>query len=95
MRERTLKITNETGLHSRPADLFVRTARLYESKITVFKDSKSADAKNIVKVILLNAGKDSEVRIVAEGTDEEEAIEDLGRLIESDFQIANERVRFE
>ena len=44
MIERIVTVHNETGLHSRPADLFVRTAKLYESTIAVYKGDKSADA---------------------------------------------------
>ena len=93
MIEATLTVTNGTGLHSRPADLFVRTAKLYESKITVEKTGKVADAKNIIKVILLNVSQNEEVTITAEGSDENDAIADLRRLIESNFAQVNEQVR--
>jgi phosphocarrier protein HPr len=93
MTEHTLTVTNETGLHSRPADLFVRTAKLYEAKITVHKGEKSADAKNIIKLILLNVSQGTEVRIAADGPDEEAAITDLRTLVESDFQTVNEKVK--
>ncbi len=92
MKETTLTVTNETGLHSRPADLFVRTAKLYTSRITVHKGEKSADAKNIIKVILLNVSQNTEVRIQAEGDDAEAAIADLERLIRSDFREVNNKV---
>ena len=52
MRESLLTVMNETGLHSRPADLFVRTAKLYGCTIAVHNGAKSADAKNIIKLIL-------------------------------------------
>lgn len=93
MTEVTLTVANETGLHSRPADLFVRTAKLYGSSITVHKGEKSADAKNIIKVILLNVGQGTEIRIEAEGSDEEQAIEDLRKLVESNFEVVNEQVK--
>ena len=93
MKNVTLTVKNETGLHSRPADLFVRTAKLYESAISVKKGEKSADAKNIIKVILLNVSQDNEITIEAEGSDEEEAIRDLSALIESNFTEVNERVK--
>lgn len=89
----TLTLTNETGLHSRPADLFVRTAKLYQSVITVAKGDKEADAKNIIKVILLNVSRNTEVTIAADGPDAAEALADLTRLIESDFEQVNERVK--
>lgn len=93
MKEVTLTVRNETGLHSRPADLFVRTAKLYESKITLRKGEKSADAKNIIKVILLNVGQDNEITLQAEGSDEGAALADLQSLIESNFEQVNEQVK--
>lgn len=92
MTEKTITITNDTGLHSRPADLFVRTSKLYESKISVYKGEKSADAKNIIKIILLNVSQGTEIRITADGPDENEALEDLISLIESDFEKCNPKV---
>ncbi len=87
-----LTIKNDTGLHSRPADLFVRTAKLYNSSITVFKGEKTADAKNIIKVILLNVSQGTEIRIEANGSDEGEALSDLVNLIESGFEKVNPQV---
>ncbi len=93
MTETTLTLQNETGLHSRPADLFVRTAKLYASTITVQKGEKTSDAKNIIKVILLNVSQGQEVTLRADGPDEQEAIDDLRTLIESNFEIVNEQVK--
>ena len=92
MADYTITIQNDTGLHSRPADLFVRTAKLYESKITVYKGEKSADAKNIIKLILLNVSKGTEIRIEASGGDEQQALSDLSSLVESDFENVNPKV---
>ncbi len=93
MKELKIVVKNETGLHSRPADLFVRTAKLYKSKITVKKGEKKADAKNILRVILLNVSQNDEITITAEGEDEDVALEDLKRLIESNFKYYNEKVK--
>ena len=92
MKEIQIIVENETGLHSRPADLFVRTAKLYDSDILVYKGEKSASAKAIITVILLNVSQGDEIRITADGADEEAALEDLQKLIRSDFTIANEQV---
>lgn len=92
MRELTIVVTNEAGLHSRPADLFVRTAKLYRCRITLRRGEKRADAKNILKVLLLNVDRGQEVVITAEGIDEEEAIGDLRSLLESDFARVNPAV---
>ncbi|MFP4373804.1 MAG: HPr family phosphocarrier protein [Spirochaetaceae bacterium] len=93
MRKIEIAVQNETGLHSRPADLFVRTAKLYTSEIMVHKGEKQANAKNIIKVILLNVTQGDTITLTAEGSDEEEALDDLGRLIDSNFQTVNERVQ--
>lgn len=86
-------IHNDTGLHSRPADLFVRTSKLFQSKVTVYKDDKNADAKNIIKVILLNATVGSTIEIQAEGEDEEIALNTLTDLVESNFERVDSRVK--
>ncbi len=90
----TVTVTNETGLHSRPADLFVRTAKLYKSRITVRNGEKSADAKNIIKVILLNVAQNTEIGIEADGPDQEDAIKNLKLLIESNFTEIDENITF-
>jgi phosphocarrier protein HPr len=92
MTETTLVVTNDTGLHSRPADLFVRTARLYRSQITVHKGEHCSDAKNIIKLILLNIPRGTTIRIVAEGDDEKDAISDLQSLVTSDFRVVNDQL---
>lgn len=93
MKDTLLTVANDTGLHSRPADLFVRTAKLYKSAITVRKGEKSADAKNIVKLILLNVSQNTSITIEADGPDEDQAIADLSRLVTSNFEDVNEKVK--
>lgn len=92
MIEKEITITNETGLHSRPVDLFVRTSKLYKSSITVCKGEKSSDAKNIVKMLILNVLKDDVIVIKVDGEDEAEAMDALVRLVESDFTDVDSRV---
>jgi phosphocarrier protein HPr len=89
MKEIKLIVKNETGLHSRPADVFVRTAKLYKSDITLKKGEKTSNAKTILKVILLNVCQNDEITITASGEDENNAIDDLKNLIESDFTKIN------
>ncbi|MCF7934532.1 MAG: HPr family phosphocarrier protein [Spirochaetia bacterium] len=86
MRRLTITITNDTGLHSRPADVFVRTAKLFESDITVEKADKSANAKAIIRLILLNVSQNDQITITADGPDEQEALDALEQLITSDFR---------
>ncbi|MBI9104689.1 MAG: HPr family phosphocarrier protein [Spirochaetales bacterium] len=93
MKEIEIVVKNETGLHSRPADLFVRTAKLFKSDITVSKGEKSVNAKTILKVILLNVSQDDTIKISADGEDEDVVLSELRTLIESDFTEVNEAVR--
>jgi phosphotransferase system HPr (HPr) family protein len=93
MKTVVLTIRNETGLHSRPADVFVRTAKLYQSNIGVSKGEKKANAKTILKVILLNVCENDEITISADGPDEDAALEDLKTLVESDFNTVNPKVQ--
>ncbi|MDR0600190.1 MAG: HPr family phosphocarrier protein [Treponema sp.] len=94
MKTLTITVKNETGLHSRPADLFVRTAKLYDTtNIEVGKGGKQANAKTILKVILLNVCENDEITISADGPDEDAALEDLRVLVESDFTTVNPKVQ--
>ena len=88
-----LTVKNETGLHSRPADLFVRTSKLFESSIEVCKGEKKANAKAILKLILLNVCENDTITINADGPDEEEALKALKVLVESDFTIIDPKVQ--
>jgi phosphotransferase system HPr (HPr) family protein len=92
MKQVQITITNDTGLHSRPADVFVRTAKLYQSAIEVAKDEKKANAKTILKVILLNVCQNDRITITADGPDEDAALTDLQALVESDFTKINPQV---
>lgn len=93
MKSIVLTVKNETGLHSRPADLFVRTSKLYESTVEVCKGEKKANAKAIMKLILLNVCENDEITINADGPDEEAVLNDLTILVESDFTKVNPKVQ--
>ena len=93
MKKLEITIQNETGLHSRPADVFVRTAKLFESDIRISKGEKNINAKTILKVILLNVSQNDKIIISADGPDEEDALTELKALIESDFTKINEAVK--
>ncbi len=85
MIEKELTILNHSGLHTRPASQFVKTANQFKSDITVRKGNSVANAKSIITVIALGASKGSKIRLIAEGPDEKEAIEALSALIENKF----------
>lgn len=86
--EATVKVTNQVGLHARPAAAFVRKAKEYESAIQIVnltRDGEPADAKSPLQVIKAAVAKDHEVRISAEGVDAQEAVAALVDLVETEL----------
>ena len=81
MPQRTLKIQNNLGLHVRPASLFVAEASKYQSQIFISKDGMRVNGKSIVGILMLAAGKDSEITIEAMGDDAEDALDGLEELV--------------
>lgn len=76
-------ITNKTGLHARPAANFVKTASKYKCDIRIEKGSNRVNAKSIIGVMSLGASQGTEVKIIAEGEDEKQALDALIELIEN------------
>ena len=70
MKEFTYTITDEQGIHARPAGLLVKEAAGFASAITIEKDGKKVDAKRILGVMGLGAKKGAEITLRAEGEDE-------------------------
>lgn len=83
----TLAIRNELGLHARAAARLVRTANQFQSNLRLERidGSASADAKSILNVLMLAATGGTELRAIAEGRDEAEAIAALSGLFEAGF----------
>ena len=88
MQEANIVVTHEVGLHARPAATFVKTAKGFDSSITVTnlsRGSDPADAKSLVQIFKAAVAKDHEIKITADGSDEAEAMAALVGLIESNF----------
>lgn len=79
------EVQNKTGLHARPAAIFVQTAARFKSEITIEKDSKQANAKSILSLLSIGVSKGSIVKITAVGEDEKPAVTALIELIKSKF----------
>lgn len=79
----TLIIKNETGLHARPASQFVTTASGFKSDVLVKKEGKEYNAKSILGLLSMGAGKGDEVTIITDGEDEENALQTLVQLVEN------------
>ena len=74
-------LKNETGLHARPASIFVKEASKFSSDIKVVKDGKEFNGKSIMGILSMGAGKGDILTIKAEGEDEENAVKTLVDLI--------------
>ena len=86
MYERTVTIINRAGVHARPAALLVQVAKDYDCEIMFERGDDQINGKSIMGIITLGATYGSEIRIVANGKDENEAVEALVRLFETKFE---------
>lgn len=78
-------VQNQVGLHARPATFFIQKANEYKSSIWVEKDDRRVNAKSLLGVLSLGITKGITITIIAEGSDEEQAVSDLIELISSNF----------
>ena len=85
MISREVQITNSIGLHARPATYFIQKANEFKSSIWVEKEDRRVNAKSLLGVLSLGIVKGTPVTIIADGSDEEEAVSALSALIVSDF----------
>lgn len=78
-------ISDEVGIHARPAGLLVKEAKKYQSKITISKDGKSAEATKLMAVMGLGAKCGQNVEVTVEGADEEAAFEGIKAFFEANL----------
>ena len=86
MISREVTITNAIGLHARPATFFIQKANAYKSTVWVEKEDRKVNAKSLLGVLSLGIAQGMTINLIADGTDEVEAIEGLDALIRSGFQ---------
>ena len=79
-------INNQVGLHARPATFFIQKANEYKCSIWVEKEERRVNAKSLLGVLSLGIVKGTTVNIIADGSDEEEAIATLVELVNYDFE---------
>lgn len=83
MYKEKVTLVNEIGLHARPASIFIREAVKHACDINVEKDGRSYNAKSIMSVLSMSAGKGEEIIIKAQGEGEKEAVQALVDLVEN------------
>lgn len=79
-------IQNKSGFHLRPAQLFMEKANEFKSKISVYNEAgMGTDAKSILGLMTMGFEYNTNITIEAEGEDEESAVSELTKLVESKF----------
>jgi len=85
VQRRTVVIVNKLGLHARAAAKLVTLASEFVSEVHVERGARRVNGKSIMGVMMLAAGLDTNIDLIAEGADEEQAIERLAELIANRF----------
>ena len=78
-----VKVVNPQGLHMRPAHVFVGGVKNFSSDVTIIFKGTSVNAKSLMQVMLAGITQGSEIELRCEGADEQEALDEAVRLIES------------
>ncbi len=85
MYSKEITVSNEVGLHARPATFFIQKANEYKSSIWVEKETHRINAKSLLGVLSLGIIKGTTITIVADGVDEQKAVDALVDLIENNL----------
>ena len=85
MFEKEVVVQNQVGLHARPATFFIQKANEFKASIWVEKEERRVNAKSLLGVLSLGIVGNTPIRVIADGADEEAAVEALVKLVESGF----------
>ncbi|MBQ9803056.1 MAG: HPr family phosphocarrier protein [Clostridia bacterium] len=86
MISREVTITNSIGLHARPATFFIQKANGYKSSVWVEKEDRKVNAKSLLGVLSLGVAQGMTIKLIADGSDEVDALDGLQELIDKGFQ---------
>lgn len=85
MQKSRLQIINKLGLHARAASKFAQTSARFSADIKVHCQGKSVDGKSVMALMLLAAGKGSELELEVSGSDEDAALNAISELVAGRF----------
>ena len=85
MISKDVTVKNQVGLHARPATFFIQKANEFKASIWIEKEERKVNAKSLLGVLSLGITKGTEIKIIADGEDAEDAVEGLVELITSEF----------
>ncbi|HKD75812.1 MAG TPA: HPr family phosphocarrier protein [Ktedonobacterales bacterium] len=83
--ERMVTVGSASGLHARPAAVFVQRAKSFQSEISLAKNEKSVNGKSLLSVLTLGAEQGDQITLSARGEDAEAAISALAALLEENL----------
>ncbi len=83
---RSVTISNQVGLHTRPATFFIQKANEFKCSIWVEKDDRKVNAKSLLGVLSLGIVCGTTINIIADGVDEQLAVDTLADLVNSKFE---------
>lgn len=86
MKCRKITIINKLGMHARASAKFVSLASAFNSEITLARNGQRVNGKSIMGIMMLAAGKGTELEVCANGIDEHQAVADLCSLINERFE---------
>ena len=78
-------IKNQVGLHARPATFFIQKANEFKSGVWVEKEDRRVNAKSLLGVLSLGIVKGTSIKLIADGSDEKEAVDTLVELVNNNF----------
>ena len=85
--KKELTVKNKQGLHARPAALFVQIANKFDARITVRRDNEEVNGKSIMGILMLGAEKGTLIVLEADGSDAQQALEELEKIINSEEEL--------
>jgi len=86
--EKKITIKNKSGLHARPAAIFVQIANKYDSTVTIKKGKLEVNGKSIMGILMLAAGKGSQVTLKVDGDDAEKAMAELEMVLSGEIDVS-------
>ena len=78
-------VQNQVGLHARPATFFIQKANEFKSSIWIEKEERRVNAKSLLGILSLGIVGGTQIRIIADGADEQSSVDGLVELVESGF----------
>lgn len=85
MYAKDVQVQNQVGLHARPATFFIQKANEFKASIWIEREERRVNAKSLLGVLSLGIIGGMNMTIIADGTDEEEAVHALINLVDSAF----------